>query len=260
MIALLITVFVTSLVGSLHCAAMCGGIVTLCVAGRPIDSQRSISPHALYHAGRGMMYTMLGLASGAFGAALDLGGSALGWSKAAMIAAGVMMIALGGIALLRSTGMKIGCMPLPAALRNVFSRGIAAGRRLPRGMQPFVIGALTGLLPCGWLYAFVISAAGTGNPLRGALVMATFWAGTIPILLALGIGVQSCSGRLKKHVPRLTALAVVAVGVVTIVSRMQIAPMHDSATLRLAADVPLVQHVESLSTAELPCCHDHPAD
>ena len=48
MTALLVAVFVASLLGSLHCAGMCGGIVTFCVAGRPLRPQREWTPQVLY--------------------------------------------------------------------------------------------------------------------------------------------------------------------------------------------------------------------
>ena len=57
-------------------------------------------------------------------------------------------------------------------------------------------GLLTTLLPCGWLYAFVITAAGTGNALAGAGLMATFWVGTLPMLTIVGIGVRKLAAPL----------------------------------------------------------------
>lgn len=256
MIALMTTVFVASLVGSLHCAGMCGGIVTLCVSGKPMARRRDWSPHALYNLGRGITYTTLGAVSGALGAAVNVGGSAMGWSRAAMYVAGGMMIIVGVVALLRTTGMKLGCMPMPAALQKLFGSAVAAGRRLPLGVQPFVIGLLTGLLPCGWLYAFVISAAGTGSPWLGALVMATFWAGTLPIMFALGVGAQKITGPLRKHIPRLTAAALVVVGVITIVGRLHVPAYADSPVLQQPTESCVIEHIESLDAGEMPCCHD----
>ncbi|MBE7450024.1 MAG: sulfite exporter TauE/SafE family protein [Kofleriaceae bacterium] len=39
-----------------------------------------------------------------------------------------------------------------------------------------LLGLLSAALPCGWLWAFVVVAAGTGSPVGGALVMTAFWA------------------------------------------------------------------------------------
>ena len=79
--------------------------------------------------------------------------------------------------------------------------------------------ARTFLLPCGWLYAFVVTAAGTGRPLTGAIAMATFWLGTLPVMVSLGVGVQTLLGRLGPKVPALTCLMLIGVGTYTLVGR-----------------------------------------
>jgi uncharacterized protein len=75
------------------------------------------------------------------------------------------------------------------------------------------------LLPCGWLYAFAVTAAGTGSPLRGALVMTAFWAGNAPLLLGLGVALSSALGRVRRHVPVLSAAAILAIGLFTLTER-----------------------------------------
>lgn len=77
-------------------------------------------------------------------------------------------------------------------------------------------------MPCGWLWAFVITAAGVGTPLRGATVMAVFWAGTLPAMALLGAGIHVVSGKLRRHLPWLMPAMVVAVGVWTLVIRAPI--------------------------------------
>jgi hypothetical protein len=100
---------------------------------------------------------------------------------------------------------------------------LTAGHRFAAGRPPVVralaTGLLTTLLPCGWLYAFVISAAGTGSPAFGALTMAVFWVGTVPILVTLGAGLRAITGALGRRLPTVTAAAVVVVGLATIVMR-----------------------------------------
>src|SRR5690606_18807129 len=57
-----------------------------------------------------------------------------------------------------------------------------------------LLGVSTGLLPCGWLYAFALSAAATGSARDGALVMAAFWLGSVPALVGVGAIVARLSG------------------------------------------------------------------
>lgn len=254
MIALMTTVFIASLVGSLHCAGMCGGLVTLCISGERIAPRREWLPHVQYNLGRLVAYAALGTVSGAAGAALDLGGSAFGWTRAAMAVAGVTMVIAGAVALIRARGCRLGRIHLPSILERPAARAIGAARRLPASVRPIMIGLLTACLPCGWLYAFVVSAAGTGSPALGALVMTAFWAGTVPTMLALGVSIERLSGALRRHVPTLTACALIAVGIVTIFGRLSVPAIAapDSPTTPNDA----IQYVESIDHRELPCCDD----
>jgi len=50
----------------------------------------------------------------------------------------------------------------------------------------FFLGMLNGLLPCGFVYFFAITAASTGNPVWGGVVMAVFGLSTLPAMFSLG--------------------------------------------------------------------------
>ena len=49
--------------------------------------------------------------------------------------------------------------------------------------------------------------------------MAAFWAGTVPALLAVGFGTQLVSAPLRRHVPAITAVLLVALGLFAILGR-----------------------------------------
>jgi sulfite exporter TauE/SafE len=49
--------------------------------------------------------------------------------------------------------------------------------------------------------------------------MAAFWLGTVPALLAAGLGAQLLAAPLRRHVPAVTAVLLVALGIFAIVSR-----------------------------------------
>jgi sulfite exporter TauE/SafE len=49
--------------------------------------------------------------------------------------------------------------------------------------RTFFVGLMTGLLPCGWLYSFVLLAIVSASLIKGALVLIFFWMGTIPALV-----------------------------------------------------------------------------
>jgi hypothetical protein len=250
MTALIAAVLAASLVGSLHCAGMCGGIVALCVGTAPQDDRRAWPLHLAYNGGRLLVYTALGAVSGALGAALDLGGSLFGLQRAGAVVAGSLIILFGLVALGRLAGFAPGLATLPQPLNNLFRRGLRAVVDRPPVARALVIGVLTGFLPCGWLYAFVITAAGTGSISGGALVMAAFWTGTVPVLAVLGIGLQKLSAPLRRHVPAATALILVAVGVVTVFGRLTV-PAYAASDADADASV---ERVDSLNEDLPPCC------
>ena len=54
---------------------------------------------------------------------------------------------------------------------------------MPKSIQAIFIGGASVLLPCSWLYTFLIGAISTGSPLKGAAAMLSFSLGTIPALV-----------------------------------------------------------------------------
>lgn len=197
MIAVCAGVFVASVIGSLHCLGMCGGFVAISNGG-----------HLAYHGTRLVAYALLGALLGSIGAAIG--------PTAAWIAGG-FMIAWGLVAFARLLGARIRLPEHGLAAR--LTRGIS---RRPPMLRAAILGLVSGLLPCGWLWAFVILAGGTGSPLHGALVMASFWAGTVPALLALGLGLRHLAARFRRAIPWVSAAAVLLIGVFTIAHRAQI--------------------------------------
>lgn len=258
MTALLLGVLIASLLGSTHCAGMCGAFVLFAVA-TPKDAssvwRSRFSLNAAYNLGRLVTYTLLGAAAGTLGAALDLGGAMIGLQRSAAAIAGGLMIGFGVVALLRASGVKLRRVPLPAFLTKL----VAAGHRTVADSAPltraWAVGMLTTLLPCGWLYAFAVTAAGTGHPLYGAGVMAVFWLGTLPILAGLGLGAQALSGPLRSRLPVLTSLLLVCVGIYTVLGRLTLPAMAKPTSAVQIVKEAGTEHAE-VSTELPPCCKD----
>lgn len=246
MTALLLAVFGASLLGSLHCAGMCGGIVALCSS-----RGASLLDQLAYHGARGMTYTLVGALAGSLGSALDLGGRLLGLQQWVAWVTGLALIVAGGFALWRARGGRTPRLvaALAPRLRGRLNGAIAAGADLPPRSYALLLGLLTPLLPCGWLYVFAIAAAGTASPLRGAALMAVFWLGTIPILFALALGLRAAANRLRGVAPTLGGVVLVGVGLLLVVERGQLtyaapAPVEHEAA---HTDDPLVPR-------RAPCC------
>ncbi|MHC4975308.1 MAG: sulfite exporter TauE/SafE family protein [Planctomycetota bacterium] len=218
MIEHVVTVFVASVLGSLHCAGMCGAFVLVAV-GADGRVRTPVALHASYHLGRLTTYATLGVIAGSLGGAIDLGGQIVGWQQAASIIAGVSMIVFGGIALLRLHSLAPARLPIPASLQRLSERGHRAAMEQAPVVRASLIGLLTTLLPCGWLYLFVLVAMGTGSGATGALSMGAFWLGTLPVMGTIGFGAAAIAGRFGRALPHATVLAVIAIGIWTIVLR-----------------------------------------
>lgn len=254
-LALLGATLVASLAGSLHCAGMCGGIA-LVAGGRGAARAVAIASGA-YHAGRFLAYAAIGAAAGVAGGLLDLGGNLVGVQRIAAIVAGLTIAGLGLVQLARIAGTRVPAPtafpPLVAAMRAVHATA-ARLEPMPRGL---VLGLGTPLLPCGWLWAFIAIAAGTGTGLGGAAVLSAFWLGTVPALVAVtgGAGAVAAlrSPRLAAAVPTVAALAMVAIGLQVALGRSALADAASRVEVA-SREVPLERQVEWIANELPPCC------
>jgi sulfite exporter TauE/SafE len=202
----LVPVFVVGLLGSVHCAGMCGGIVgALSVApgvGRvvPIKVVAARAPLAnvlAYNTGRIGSYMLAGALAGG----LAQGAHALtrlpALQAGAYWLANLMLAALGlylmdawrGLARLERGGQVVwrGVKPL---LRTIGPLD-GPGRMLAAG-------AVWGWLPCGMVYSVLVTAMLSGGVASGALVMLAFGLGTLPMLLGLGLAGARLRGALAR--------------------------------------------------------------
>lgn len=224
-------VFLASLAGSPHCAAMCGPFLAFAAADDELPAgRRRRSPLVSYHGGRLAAYLILGVIAGALGAGVEHMGQLAGIGRAAAIVSGALMVAWGLNAVLVYRGAN-SRLHAPAFLQRALSGVVGRVRDLPGRVRGGVIGLATALLPCGWLYAFVAAAGGTGSPAQAALVMALFWTGTLPLMATMGFGLQRLAGPARRHLPLVTASLVVAIGLFTIAGRLRVPASHDAASV-----------------------------
>jgi sulfite exporter TauE/SafE/copper chaperone CopZ len=196
--------FIIGLLTSLHCVAMCGGInLSQClprVASAEADGTSAapaalphalIHPTLLYNAGRVVAYTVIGGLVGALGSVINLPGYARG---AVALVAGLFMIIMGLNSLALFPGLRALNPRLPKSLAWLVIRG----RKRLNG-QPFLVGLLNGLMPCGPLQAMQLYALSTGSWKAGALSMLAFSLGTVPLMLGLGLLSTWLTGQGRQH-------------------------------------------------------------
>lgn len=179
----LLAAFMLGIAGSLHCIGMCGpialalprgegGVVTL-VGGR-----------VLYQVGRISVYMLLGMLAG-------LGGSIVaiaGYERFVSVIAGSLMIVAVVVQLLWHTSI----LPVErlAAWTGPLRAKVMPLLRRHSPVAMIGLGALNGLLPCGLVTVALMGSIGAATPVGGATFMAAFGLGTVPVMLALAVGVR----------------------------------------------------------------------
>lgn len=243
MIALAGSVFVAGLLGSAHCAGMCGSFACLASGGDASKGPQALRSSAGYNLGRLLSYATLGAIAGAAGAGLDRAGSIAGLARPAAIVAGILLILWGTASLLSALGVRVPVLDIPPALATRIARAVRAVQERPPMVRSLAVGALSAALPCGWLYAFVATSSAAGSAIGGVTVMAAFWLGTVPMMVAVGMGAQKLLGPFRRRLPVLTASMLVILGVLTVSGRLG-APMAHAAHLP-AAHAPAAASPES---------------
>ena len=213
---MLLAFFVTGLLGSPHCMAMCGGFVAAyAMRGRGW----AVASHAVFHAGRMITAITLGLLAGLFGWGVNRTTGAVGVHGAFTWIFGALMIAIGMI--------QLGPLPLDHIIPS-FSRrlerpmsALLGKAARGQGLVPVLaLGLMIGLLPChlsyGALGMAADASAGTGSVWMGPLGMLLFVLGTTPLLLVFGIASRGLGAALRDRVVRVAAVVLIAMGVWTI--------------------------------------------
>jgi sulfite exporter TauE/SafE len=196
--AIALAAFTAGLMGGLHCAAMCGGVVCL-LSGSAKNGGSGIrwSFALAYNAGRIASYASAGALVGAVGQAGLLLRGSLPVQQVLMLAAGLtlcmMALYLAGISPLMRTLEGAGSV-LWRQVQPV-ARHVLPVTTLPRALG---LGALWGWLPCGMVYAALLLAVSSANPLHGALVMLAFGLGTLPNVLLI----SGTAGHLQRAIKR----------------------------------------------------------
>jgi sulfite exporter TauE/SafE len=168
------TALLLGLVGSLHCAGMCGPLA-LALPPAGTTTPAYVTGRIAYNLGRILTYCVLGFVFGLVGATLWLAGI----QRWVSIALGVALL-LGLFAsrkLVRWTPVTLVVDRLKSPMSILLRRRTLASLA--------VLGLLNGLLPCGLVYVACAGAA-TGDPRRRAH-MAAFGVGTIPMMLPISL-------------------------------------------------------------------------
>lgn len=214
---------VLGLLGSLHCAGMCGGFALSVAAARPAGRGRALGDLVSYVLGKALTYAVLGLVAAHAGQALLAGGARLAGHEPVgeHLAAARRVLAWSVGAALALAGLAAwGVLPRPRRLGagGRLAVGLARLRSgvgaLPPSSRALGVGLVTGLLPCGLSWSALLLAVAAG-PAAGAAGMFAFGLATVPVLAAVGLGWSRLSPRVRAVGARLAGPALIALGALT---------------------------------------------
>ena len=203
---ILISALVLGLMGSFHCAGMCGPIaIALPLHGNTISQK--IFGGTLYNIGRTITYGIMGAIFGLLGQGVEM----IGFQQKISVIMGVLMIV---------------SVLFPALFKNQYhmdkswfslvgklKKSIGKMFSIRSFSSLFFIGLLNGLLPCGLVYMAIAGAIGTGEVLLGSLYMVLFGLGTIPMMLSISLAGNVMSLAIRNKINKLIPVLVIVVGI-----------------------------------------------
>lgn len=206
---MLLSALLFGLLGSFHCVGMCGPIAFMLPVSRDNKLKKFLQVF-LYHGGRLLAYSIIGLVFGIVGKSLNL----FGLQQHLSILMGVLMIT---VILVPSEKLKKYNFSGPVYRfigKIKSSLGAALKKKSPDTF--LTIGFLNGFLPCGLVYMAIFGAVATGSIYEGSLYMLLFGLGTIPLMTTAVYFSGMLSSPARQRVRKMIPVFVVIVGMLFI--------------------------------------------
>jgi len=199
-------ILTSSFLGSWHCAGMCGPFAAL-------TGSRGQLWH--YHLGRLLVYLLLGCLSGFLGGFVLR--SEFQWVR------GMGSIALGSLLLLMGLQYLLALDWWKNShnwAARVFQMTYARIKVFKFSRSSFVIGLMAGLLPCMWLYTYVVAASSTQSLWAGAVVMFLFWLGGLSAVRAVSMMIRPSLLQARARNQKLAGIVLICAGLYALASHL----------------------------------------
>lgn len=202
------------LAGLSSCAALVGGLL-LSLSKQwtelylTADSNlERYQPYTMFNIGRIVSFVILGGLLGQLGSYFGISLSRTPVITASVvIVVSIFMLILG----LQMLGVKW-AYKLKIGLPKFLTRTVSTEENFKGKYMPFLVGAMTFFLPCGFTIIAQGLALTSGSFLRGSMMMFAFALGTLPVLITIGL----TSVNLTKK-PRLNAVFSIVSGILVVV-------------------------------------------
>lgn len=169
------------LLGSLHCAGMCGPLAM--IFGQHQKDHLWLSA-VMYNLGRILTYSIIGAIFGIIGGIAVVAGM----QRLLSIVMGIIFILIYFLSI--DIDQQVSKTQWGLKYRQLISRSFNKLLSKKYDYSPFLIGSMNGLLPCGMVYLALAAALSIGSVGSCMLFMLIFGLGTVPMMLLFSIGSQ----------------------------------------------------------------------
>ncbi len=201
--------FVAGIGGSLHCVAMCGGLVSATCS--------KSSDIRYYQIGRLIGYLGLGALAGFLGSFLKFENTSPLVTVIPGISIGVLFMFWG----IQNLKGKKAELPMPKFMGRFY--GVLWKKLVFKNVtitKSFFTGLISIFLPCGLLYGIILASVSLQHPLMSLISMFFFWLGTLPSMIIAPSIIQKILTPLQARLPKTYASSLIFIGVLTITVRV----------------------------------------
>jgi len=210
---LFITAFSLGILSSMHCVGMCGPLALALPLDRSSKNKTYLGIF-VYHFGKTLAYSILGLIIGLFGKHLPL--AATQQRLSIFAGAFIIIFALYPLVFKHSNFIQSQVFKFMQPIQKALAKRI----KTKRTSTLFSIGILNGFLPCAMVYMALVGALTAGGFTHSILFMVAFAVGTLPAMLGLQILGASIGQQLRFRIQSYIPYIMVAIGLFFILRGM----------------------------------------
>ncbi len=189
-----VSILVAGFLGSWHCGLMCGPMA--CYIGQKKQL-------LTYQAGRLISYSILGLMAGLMTQRL------ISFSNSYKFIVIVIMFLILIFSFLNVNTFSLFTKNIHFKKINLIPKYLIEQSK----NSGFILGLISALLPCGWLWSFLVAAATTKSPIAGMIVMFLFWISSLPALSAAAMALKKMTSTATVKQQQISKLVLLLAGI-----------------------------------------------
>lgn len=202
--------FMIGLTGSIHCIGMCGGLV--------LSVGKSPKSNISYQLGRLSAYLLMATVAMLTSTLIQK----TGITKYIPLIGGVflgLLFVFWGAQSIRGKKFE---MKLPTFITGIYQRLFKKfnSESLSKTIKGYLIGSLSLMLPCGFLYGVLITLMTFQSPIIGYLGVIGFWLGTLPAMIFAPTLMLKVLGPIQNFAPKASGLLLICLGASTVSYRL----------------------------------------